>query len=138
MKEKELPAKCRTCKKAPKNCDCVEFVLRPTERGMVVLADNIATEPVRGQESRTWQPRANARVWRSPTYVDGYPVLYLTDETLLDRVKAEIKAGSFNPFDYEEVGGANVPRFHKDLVRRFAFLRRARQRSRNSARAEAA
>lgn len=130
MSEKEIPVKCRKCRKSPKNCDCVEYELVSVSEGRWrVLASNIATEPVRGQEARTWQPRANARVWRSPTYVDGYIVLYLTDGLVAARVKEEIDSGEFNPFYYEGVYGARLPEFPKEIIRRFAFLRRARQRA---------
>lgn len=131
--DKEIPVKCRKCKKAPRNCECVEYELVSVSEGhWRVLASNIATDPVRGQEARTWQPRANARVWRSPTYVDAYPVLNLTDPKLAAKVKEEIEAGTFNPFNYAEVENAKIPSFHKEHVRRFAFLRRA-QRARIAA-----
>lgn len=133
MSEKEIPVKCKKCRKTPKNCDCAEYRVElaagNSSAYAYVYADNVATEPTRGEQVGTWQPRANARIWRRPQYVDSIIVLYLHNAELYDRVKAEIEAGTFNPFNYKNVEGARVPDFPKENIRRFAFLRRAKQRA---------
>lgn len=124
----ELGVKCRDCKKSPRNCTCYEFRIQGVDGKVCVYVDNVATEPVRGQEARTWQPRRNAKVWRSPTYVDAYgPVMYITDEAVLAEVDEKIKNGEFSLMDYKEREGCRVRNFERDLVRRMPFLRKARQ-----------
>lgn len=126
----EPKVKCRSCKKSPRNCICYEFRIQGVNHQVYVYVDNVATEPVRGQEARTWQPRRNAKVWRSPTYVDAYgPVMQITDETILAEIDEKIKNKTFYLMDYKDVEGCNVREFDRSLVRRLPFLRRARQRA---------
>lgn len=126
--DSKYPVKCPDCKKTAKNCQCVEYVIVydvETVKGQV-FADNIATDPVRGQQVRVWQPRANARRWSSPTYVDGFLVLTFTGDANYDMIRHAVDAGTFNCFDFKDVEGCHVPAFHKDISRRFGFLRRGK------------
>lgn len=124
----DYPVRCPDCRKTPRNCTCYEYrVIKVEDSLWWVMVDAVATEPVRGQEARTWQARRNARIWRAPTYVDEYgPICYINDEALLAEINDKIKNRTFFVLDYEKREGCRVRKFERDLLRRLPFLRRPR------------
>lgn len=127
MKLADYPVRCPDCRKTPRNCPCYEYRMAGINGQVGLFVDNVATEPVRGQEARTWQARRNARIWRAPTYVDEYgPIMYIKDEALLAEIDEKIKNRTFFVLDYEKREGCRVRKFERDLLRRLPFLRRPR------------
>jgi hypothetical protein len=116
-------ARCKMCKKTPRNCKCFEYRLEQFPGYKVVFVDNLATEPVSGEVVGTWQARRNGRVWRNPVYVDSFgPILRIFDEELAAEIEKEIEAGKFWLGNYVKREGCKVAELDKTMVK-FRFMR---------------
>lgn len=125
-------AKCMTCRKRPRNCRCFTYRITPGSGGQfAVLVDNVATEPVRGEEVGVWQPRRNAKMWIRPQFVDGIHVLYFREENL-NEIKEAIENETFFVEDYAGREGIRIPSFDRNYKQRLPFFRRARKRKSNN------
>lgn len=118
-----VQARCKSCKKVPKNCRCFEYRLEALPGFKVVYVDNLATEPVSGEKVGTWQARRNGRIWRNPVYVDGFgPIMRIYDDELAKEIESEIEDGRFWLGNYVKREGCRVTNFDKSMTK-FRFMR---------------
>lgn len=126
----DLITRCRSCRKKPANCHCYEYRLEIENNRGIVYIDNLAMEPVRGEDTGTWQLRKNGRVWRRPTYVDAFgPICILDKVDMIAEAEQTISEGTFNVDNYKEVAGCRVTEYERDISRKLPFLRRRRTRA---------
>lgn len=129
----DIEARCFTCRKKPTNCTCFEYRIKRIDKNhAAVFVDNCCAMPVNDDETGTWQPRANATLRRRAIYIDGFgPVLYINEnedhQINRETVKVMIEEGTFHYDKFRGRAGFRVPTFDREVVRRYAFLRKPRQ-----------
>ena len=102
----------------------MENVARNT---FMIFADNVATEPVRGEEVGFWQPRRNARIWRRPQFIDGILLLTTNDPEIANKIDHEIKQNQFHILNWVGREGVRVPQYDKNMAKRLAIFRKPRK-----------